>query len=94
MTVARRYDKPVSVCGEMAGDPAAMVLLLGMGVVNLSMSAASLPRVKWVIRAFTLSRAQSLFNRALRMENASDIRQVMNSEIAQTGLSGLIGSGK
>jgi phosphotransferase system enzyme I (PtsP) len=94
MTVARRFDKPVSVCGEMAGDPAAMVLLLGMGVVNLSMSAASLPRVKWVIRAFTLSRAQSLFNRALRMENASDIRQMMNSEIGQTGLSGLIGSGK
>jgi phosphotransferase system enzyme I (PtsP) len=94
MTVARRYDKPVSVCGEMAGDPAAMVMLLGMGVDTLSMSAASLPWVKWVIRNFTLSRAQSLFNRALRMENASDIRQMLNSEIGQSGLSGLIGSGQ
>jgi phosphotransferase system enzyme I (PtsP) len=65
-----------------------------MGVDNLSMSAASLPRVKWVIRNFTLSRAQSLFNRALRMENASDIRQMLNSEIGQTGLSGLIRPGK
>jgi phosphotransferase system enzyme I (PtsP) len=87
---ARRYDKPVSVCGEMAGDPAAMILLLGMGIDTLSMNAASLPRVKWVIRGITRRRAQSLFNRALRMESASDIRQMLNTEIEQTGLGGLI----
>lgn len=48
--VARRYDKPVSVCGEMAGDPAAMILLLGMDIDTFSMSAGSLPRIKWAIR--------------------------------------------
>lgn len=90
LTVARRYDKPVSVCGEMAGDPAAMVLLLGMGVDNLSMSAASLPRVKWVIRNLTLSRAQSLFHRALRMDSARDIREMLNGEIEKSGLGSII----
>lgn len=41
--------KPVSVCGEMAGDPASALLLLGLGVDSLSMSVGSLLKVKWVI---------------------------------------------
>jgi phosphotransferase system enzyme I (PtsP) len=47
------HARPVSICGEMAGQPAAAVLLLGMGIDSLSMNAASLPRVKWVIRSFS-----------------------------------------
>jgi phosphotransferase system enzyme I (PtsP) len=43
------------VCGEMAGDPAAALLLLGMGVDSLSMSAVSLLRVKWAMHSFTQS---------------------------------------
>ncbi|MCL4316069.1 MAG: phosphoenolpyruvate-protein phosphotransferase PtsP, partial [Gammaproteobacteria bacterium] len=54
---AHRNKKPVSVCGEMAGDPAAALLLLGMGVDSLSMSVASLPRVKWMIRNFSRGEA-------------------------------------
>lgn len=41
---AHRQNKPVSVCGEMASDPAAALLLVGMGIDSLSMSASSLPR--------------------------------------------------
>jgi phosphotransferase system, enzyme I, PtsP len=92
--VARRYGKPVSVCGEMAGDPAAMILLLGMDIDAFSMSAGSLPRIKWAIRSITRRHARAVLREALRMDNAQDIRQMLNSELEQAGLSGLIRPGK
>ncbi|VAW81694.1 FIG001592: Phosphocarrier protein kinase/phosphorylase, nitrogen regulation associated, partial [hydrothermal vent metagenome] len=55
---AHAVQRPVSVCGEMAGDPAAALLLLGMGVDSLSMSSASLLRVKWVLRSFNTEKMQ------------------------------------
>jgi len=88
--VARRYGKPVSVCGEMAGDPAAMILLLGMGIDTFSMSAGSLPRIKWAIRSITRRHAKAVLREALRMDNAQDIRQMLNGELEQAGLGGLI----
>jgi phosphotransferase system enzyme I (PtsI) len=55
---ALRARIPVSVCGEVAGDPRFAVLLLGLGIRELSMSAARLPRVKQRIRAMDLAAAQ------------------------------------
>lgn len=49
---ARRAGKKISICGELASDPVAVVLLVGMGFDALSMNARALPRVKWVIRNF------------------------------------------
>jgi len=55
----------VGVCGEMAGDPAAALLLLGMGVDSMSMAASSLPRVKWVVRSFTRAHARAILDQVL-----------------------------
>ena len=55
---AHAADKEVSICGEMAGEPIAVVLLLAMGFDALSMSSVSLPRVKWVIRKFSMVSAK------------------------------------
>jgi phosphotransferase system enzyme I (PtsI) len=55
---ALRAGIPVSVCGEVAGDPRFSVLLLGLGIRDLSMSASRLPRVKQRIRALELAAAQ------------------------------------
>ncbi|WP_455218399.1 phosphoenolpyruvate--protein phosphotransferase [Kaarinaea lacus] len=91
---AREENKPVSVCGEMAGDPAAAVLLLGMGIDNLSMSAANLPRVKWVIRTITRRRARSLLRDALKFEYAQAVRSFLNTALEETGLGGLVRAGR
>ncbi len=91
---AQHSGKPVSVCGEMAGDPAAMILLLGMGIDTFSMSSASIPRIKWVIRGITRRHAKAVLWEALRMDSASDIRQMLNSELEQAGLGGLIRPGE
>ena len=54
---ALRARLPVSLCGEMAGDPAYAPLLLGLGIRELSMSAVNLPRVKRRIRALDMGEA-------------------------------------
>ena len=84
---AHLRGKPVSVCGELAGDPAGALLLLGMGVDALSMSPASLARVKLVIRSFTLQRARSLLDEARGMEDGFAIHRLLNGALEEVGVS-------
>ena len=90
---AHVLGKPVSVCGEMAGDPAAVLALMGLGVNSLSMSASNLPRVKWVIRSFTQDEARDLLEQAWLLEEPRAIRELYNSVLEQGGLGGLIRPG-
>jgi len=91
---AHRFDRPVSLCGEMAGNPLATILLVGMGVDALSMSVGSLLRVKWVVRSISRSRARHLLSVALRMEEAAQVRRLMEKSLEEMGLGGLIRPGK
>lgn len=91
---AGQHDKPVSVCGQAAGDPAMAILLLGMGIHSLSMSASDLPRIKSVIRTFTRKQAQSLLNDALQLEKATAIRELLFEALRQAGIGGLIRAGR
>jgi len=90
---AHQLGKPVSVCGEMAGDPAAALALLGLGVNSLSMSASNLPRVKWVIRSFTRDEARNLLEQVWLMEDPRSIRELYNGVLEQGGLGGLVRAG-
>jgi len=83
---AHLRGKPVSVCGELAGDPVGALLLLGMGVDALSMSPASLARVKLVIRSFTLHRARALLDEALEMEDGFTIHRLLNGVLEEDGV--------
>ena len=85
---------PVSVCGEMAGDPAAVILLLGMGINVLSMSVVALPRIKWVIRNFSYQQAAEILAEVENFEEAIDVRRYLNNELDKAGLGGLIRPGK
>lgn len=91
---ANKHKIPVTVCGEMAGDPAAVILLVGMGLDCLSMSVVAIPRIKWVIRNLAYERAKQLLDQSLRMESAGDIRNLLNQELDNMGLGGLLRPGK
>jgi phosphotransferase system enzyme I (PtsI) len=65
----------VSVCGEMAGDPILVPLLLGLGVDELSMTPPSLPAVKYLVRAMAMSEARALAKRALDSDSGASILQ-------------------
>ncbi len=91
---AHRHGKPVSVCGEMAGDPAAAVLLTGMGMDSLSVSSSSLLRIKWVVRSISMQQARSLLDEVLQMDRSELIRERMNAALEENGLGGLVRAGK
>lgn len=84
----------VSICGEMAGDPLAALLLLAMGFDALSMNSASLLRIKWVIRSFSLNESRQILADVLSMENPSEIRLYLQEVLHNQGLGGLIRAGK
>lgn len=86
--------KNVSICGEMAGDPASVILLLAMGFDALSMSATRVPRMKWVIRKFTMARSIRLLEEVLAMDDPIEIRCHLELALEEAGLGGLIRAGK
>jgi len=90
---AAAHNIPVSVCGEMAGDPIAALLLLAMGIDSLSMSVSSLPRVKWVIRKVTRAKAREVLNKVLLMEDSLTIRKYLHKTFEELGMGGLIRAG-
>lgn len=90
VTGAKKQHREVSVCGEMAGNPMAAILLLGMGMDSLSMNAGSLLPVKAVIRAITVSQAQELLQQALACDSATQVRAILKQALTEMGLSSLI----
>jgi len=93
-TAATAHGTPVSICGELAGNPAAAPLLLGMGISSLSMSSGSLLRVKAVIRATSLARARELLRGAMRCHDGDCVRKLMEHALDGMGLGGLVRPGK
>jgi phosphotransferase system enzyme I (PtsP) len=87
-------DTPVSVCGELAGDPLGVMALLGMGIDSLSMSVGSLLRAKKVIMSFSRAELRELLEQALVMSDAALIRQMYASKLDERGLGGFIRAGK
>jgi phosphocarrier protein FPr len=75
---AQRAGKWVGVCGELAGDPAGALILVGLGVKELSMNPGSIPRVKSVLKAYPLKSLQGLAKETLLQENAVKVRQLIS----------------
>ncbi len=71
----------VSVCGEMGGDPAMALLLLGFGIDQLSMSSFALPKVKKTIRSVTFKQAQEIALRALEFTTGEEIKQFSQAKL-------------
>lgn len=83
----------VSICGEMASDPLAVILLLAMGFDTFSMNSTSLPRVKWVIRNVSLAKARKVLATVLGMEHSAEIRLFLQKTLEEEGLGNLIRAG-
>lgn len=74
--------KPVSVCGELAGDPAAVVILVGLGLRKFSMSEANIGRVKQAIAGVTLAQAQEWAKACLEMTTQEEIRALLHQRLS------------
>ncbi|MFY0991044.1 phosphoenolpyruvate--protein phosphotransferase [Halomonas sp. C05BenzN] len=81
---------PTSVCGELAGDPAGALLLMGMGFGSLSMNAPSLPRVRAAIRRVSLKAARQLVEETLRLDSPVAVRRHLNERLGEWQLAHLL----
>lgn len=94
VTLAQAEGKPVSICGEMAGDPGAAILLMAMGFDVLSMNAANLLKVKSVLRSISLAVAQDLLQQVMTMDDAQMIRSAVDLALYNAGVDRLLRSSR
>jgi len=92
--LAQAEGKTVSICGEMAGDPGAAVLLVAMGFDILSMNASSLLKVKSVVRSISLDAAQDLLDQVMQMDDAQMIRSAVDLTLYNAGVDRLLRSSR
>lgn len=71
---AKKFNTPVELCGEMASDPEGCMILIGLGLQTLSMSAPLIPTVKAQLATISLPDAQRLAQNALKASSASEVR--------------------
>ncbi|NUU67196.1 phosphoenolpyruvate--protein phosphotransferase [Enterobacteriaceae bacterium BIT-l23] len=91
---ARAVGIEPGVCGEMAGDPMCVALLVGMGYRSLSMNGRSVARVKYLLKRIDLEDAQNLVQRSLEAQLTTEVRHQVASFMERRGLGGLIRGGR
>ena len=82
VTAANKVNKPVSLCGQIASDPALTILLLGLGLRSLSMPPGAMREIKRVCSSLDMLRCREIAFRALRTDNAGDIQSLLQRELA------------
>ncbi|MDN4503834.1 phosphoenolpyruvate--protein phosphotransferase [Alteromonadaceae bacterium BrNp21-10] len=87
-------NKPVTLCGELAGEPAGALLLVAMGYRSLSMNSHSLLKIKWVVRSMDSGEIQLFLRDILSMTHPQDVRDALNMKMETLGLGGLVRAGR
>ncbi|MBC7004346.1 phosphoenolpyruvate--protein phosphotransferase [Photobacterium sp. BZF1] len=92
--VSQQLQLPVSVCGELAGDPIGALLLVGMGYRSLSMNTRNVAKIKYMLRHVSVSDMQQLADFALSATYADEVRRNTIEFVDGHGLGGFIRAGK
>lgn len=92
---AHREGIPVAVCGEMSADPISVLLLVGLGVDELSMTPWSVMATKKIIRSINFEEVRDAALTVLQMDDANDVNEYLHKKYAQTimdlGISSFVG---
>lgn len=89
---AQALGKPISICGEMAGEPTTAILLMAMGFNALSMSASNILRVRKTICHVPMSDARQLLDEVLKMDNPLVVRSWLEHYMLQHNLADMVKS--
>ncbi len=89
---AKRLNKPISICGEMAGEPATAILMMGMGFDVLSMSSSNILRIRKTLNHVPLADAQRLLQEVLKMDSAPIVKSWLEHYLIRQGLSDMVKS--
>lgn len=80
-TAYRRQGKPVSVCGEMGGDPAAAAALVGLGIRRLSLGSSSVPRIKKMLSKLRIEEMEGLAVQAQALSTEAEVRAMLQAAV-------------
>ena len=87
---AQKYEVPVSLCGEMAGDPVAFMVLLGLGLDELSMNPYSIPPIKRLIRSLKVEEARRMVREVMRFTTARQVEEYLLEKLTRKFPEGFI----
>jgi phosphoenolpyruvate-protein phosphotransferase (PTS system enzyme I) len=77
---AQKHGIGVNVCGEMSGEPVYTMLLLGLGLRQLSVTPHNIPEIKKIIRSVTIEEATQVAQEAMRLETARDVNSYLRDQ--------------
>ena len=83
---SHEQGKFTGMCGELASDPVATMILLGLGLDEFSMTASSIPLIKNILRSVSKAECEEVANKALAMDTAKEITEYAKSVLAEKGL--------
>ncbi|OED41021.1 hypothetical protein ACH42_15210 [Endozoicomonas sp. (ex Bugula neritina AB1)] len=83
---SHKAGKWTGVCGEMAGDERAALLMAGLGLNEFSMSATSIPRVKKVLRSQNFTDLKVLADDVMQQSIAANVKRLLDQYLKQSGL--------
>jgi phosphoenolpyruvate-protein kinase (PTS system EI component) len=83
---AHAAGKWVGLCGELAGEPLAIPILLGLGLDEFSMNAPAIPTAKQVIRTLRVDETRAIAATVLELESAEEVRGMMRARMASMGI--------
>lgn len=86
----RHLNKPISICGEMAGEPTTAILLMAMGFNVLSMSASNILRIRKTLNHVPLSDAKRLLSEVLQMDSAPVVKSWLEHYLVKQGLGDMV----
>jgi phosphotransferase system enzyme I (PtsI) len=87
LDACQRTGTPVTVCGEMAGQPRSVLVLFGMGLRRFSMSPAFVPTIKALLSSVTTSQAERFAHHVLQLKTSEEIRAYLNSRLSEVSSS-------
>jgi phosphotransferase system enzyme I (PtsI) len=80
---AAAHQVPIGMCGQMCGNPLYTMLLIGLGLRNLSVTPGALPEVKQVCRSVCIAECEKIASRALELESARDVKTYLAEELSR-----------
>jgi phosphoenolpyruvate-protein phosphotransferase (PTS system enzyme I) len=80
---AKEHEVPISMCGQMCGNPLYTMLLLGIGLRSMSVTPAAIPEIKQVCRRVSIDACERVAERALQLESARDVKTYLKEELSK-----------
>jgi phosphotransferase system enzyme I (PtsI) len=82
---AHRMRIPVNVCGEMASNPAQVIILLGLGLKDLSMTPTAIPAIRRLVRSIDLDTAQNIAAHVITLTTPAEVHRYMQAHLSDLG---------